>query len=59
MTVRGRVFEQKLGMLLERTTAVIEVVDLDINMLRIAKRHEFLFYRVPGKTIAYAKDADQ
>ena len=59
MPVRGGVFEQKLGMLLQRTTAVVEVVDLDINMLRIAKRHEFLFYRVPGKRVSNTQNTDQ
>lgn len=59
MTVRSGVFEQKLGMLLKRTTAVIEVVNLDVNMPRIAKRHEFLFYRVPGKAISDTQNTDQ
>ena len=59
MPVRGRVFEQKLDMLLKRTTAVVEVVDLDVNMLRIAKRHEFLFHRVPGKGVSDTQNTDQ
>ena len=52
MPVRGSVFEQELDMLLQRATAIVEVVDLDVDMLRIAKWHEFLFYRVPGKRVS-------
>ena len=44
-------------MLLQRTTAVVEVMNLHLYMLRIAKRHKFLLHRIPRETITYAKDS--
>ena len=53
VAVRRRILEQELRMLLQRTTSIVEVMHLDVDMLRIAKRHEFLFNGVPGETISY------
>ena len=45
-------------MLLERTPAVVEVMNLHLHVLRVAERHEFLLNRIPGEGVADTQDAD-
>ena len=59
MGVRRRVLQHKLRMLLQRATAVVEVMHLHLHACRIAQRHQFLLHRVPGETIPDAENADE
>jgi hypothetical protein len=59
MTIGSGVFEEELSVLLQRTAAVIEVVDLDIDMLGIAKRHQFLLYGIPRERVSDAENTDE
>ena len=59
MTVCGGVFEEEGGVLLKRTAAVVEVVDLYLYVRGVAERNEFLLNGIPGKRISDAEDADE
>lgn len=59
MTVRRRIFEEEGGVLLKRTAAVVEVVDLYLYVRGVAERNEFLLNGIPGKRISNAKYSDE
>ena len=59
MTIRRRIFEEEGGVLLKRTAAVVEVVDLYLYVRGVAERNEFLLNSIPGKAISNAKYSDE
>jgi len=59
MTIRRRVLEHELRMLLERTAAVVQIMDFHGHVRGIAERNQFLLYRIPGKAVSDTEDADR
>lgn len=58
MGVGGGVAEEKLSVLLQGTTAVVEIVDFYLYTFGRAERYEVLLNGIPGETIPDAQDAD-
>ena len=55
MTVGCRISEHERSMLLQRATAVVEIMHLHFNAFRITQRNEFLLYGIPRETVAYTQ----
>ena len=54
MGVSRRVFEHELRVLLQRATAIIQVMNLHLYAFFRAQRYQFLLHRIAGETIPYA-----
>ncbi len=55
MTVGGRITKHERSMLLQRATAVVEIMHLHFNAFGITQRNEFLLYGIPRETVAYTQ----
>ena len=58
MAISSCVAHKKICMLRQRTTAIIEIMDLNIYAFCFTKRHKFLLHGIPRKGITNTKDAD-
>jgi hypothetical protein len=59
MGIGGGILHQEACVLLQRTSAVVEIVDLHFDSRRVAQRNQFLLYGIPGKRVSYTKDTDE
>jgi hypothetical protein len=59
MAVGGGVFDEELGMLLQGTTAVVEIMNFNFYSTRFTKRHQFLLYGIPREGVADAENSDE
>jgi hypothetical protein len=55
VTVGCRISEHERSMLLQRATAVVEIMHLHLNAFSITQRNEFLLYGIPRETVAYTQ----
>ena len=58
MRIGSGILEQELSVLLQRATAVVQVMNLHLNALFGTERHEFLLDRIPRERVADAQDAN-